>query len=359
MRIAFISKQYYSNIGGIEKVIENFRKSFSSKGHEVFVLNQNGLTKNLFKFNSKNFSLGFNLIFELNKLKPEIVHFHGFRIINFFPWIYCKLTKTPCIITPHFDYNRNLFREKINFFVHKLMNFNKIFALTLREESILKELGFKKIELIPDSVDTELFKQIPKSKLLLRKKLNLGKKSFIVLFLGRLASNKGIPYLINAFNEIKTKDKKLVIIGKENPAFLDTTYKYYESIAEKMHAKDVVFAGKFSEKGVIDAVNSVDVLVLPSISSEAFGLVLIEAMACGKPVIGTSIEGIKEVIVDGFNGFLVPPKKTDELTVALELLLNPLLRNKMGNNGLKLVKQKYSLTAVSEKHINAYFELIP
>ena len=359
MKIAFISKQYPSNIGGIEKVIENFRKIFSSKGHKVFVLNQNGLTENLFKFNSKGFSFGIKTALTLIKLKPEIVHFHGFRIINFFPLFACKLMRIPCVITPHFDYNVSLFREKINFFFHKLMNFDKVIALTEKEINQLTEIGFKKIELIPDSVDLTVFMPKQKNSLTSRKKFGIPEKAFLVLFLGRLASNKGIPYLFSAFKGIKKPDKKLLLVGKENPAFFDTTYKYYASIAQKIGVSaDLIFAKNLAEKEVVDIINSSDVLVLPSIASEAFGLVLIEAMACSKPVIGTSVGGIKEVIIDGFNGFFVPPKKTDELTVALELLDNKQLNYKMGRNGLKLVKQKYSLSAVSELHLKVYLELI-
>jgi len=358
LKIVFITKQYPSNIGGIEKVIENFRQSFSSKGHEVFVLNQNGLTKNLFEFNSKNSSFGIKLFFELLKLNPEIVHFHGFRIINFFPWLACKLKGIPCVITPHFDYNTSLFREKVNFFFHKLMNFNKVLAITLREKKILESLGFKKIEVIPDSVDTLKFSPLGE-KNSFRKKFGIPKKDFLVLFLGRLASNKGIPYLIDAFNGIKTDKKKLLIVGKENPAFFDTTYKYYASIAKKLGVLDkTIFAKQLMDDEVVEAINSSDVLVLPSTASEAFGLVLIEAMACSKPVIGSSIEGINEVIIDGFNGFLVPPKKSIELTLALEMLQDNNLRQKMGKNGLILVKQKYSLMAVSEAHIRIYLELV-
>ncbi len=342
-----------------EKVIENLRKTFSKKGHAVFVLNQKGLTKNLFEFSSSGFSLGIKISFQLLKLKPDLVHFHGFRIINFFPCLACFFMRIPCVITPHFDYNSSLLREKINFFFHKLMNFKRIFAITSEEKKTLEYSGFKKIEVIPDSVDTEIFKPLFKSELKFRKKQGIQKKTFTVLFLGRLASNKGIPYLFHAFKEIKIENKKLLIVGKENPAFFDTTYKYYSSIAEKLNVKDkTLFLKHLPEKEVVEAINSSDVLVLPSLASEAFGLVLIEAMACKKPVIGSSVGGISEVIKDGFNGFIVPPKKTTELTLALEILLNPGLRNKMGLNALNTVKKKYSLNSVAEQHIKFYLELI-
>jgi glycosyltransferase involved in cell wall biosynthesis len=237
------------------------------------------------------------------------------------------------------------------------MSFDKVIALTLHEKKMLESLGFKRIEVIPNAVDTNVFKPLNKKSLKTRKRHGISRKEFVVLFLGRLASNKGIPYLINAFKEIKTEKKKLLIAGKENPAFFDTRYKYYASIAEKLNVHEkIIFAKNLSEEEVVDALNSSDVLVLPSIASEAFGLVLIEAMACGKPVIGTSIEGIKEVIIDGFNGFVVSPKKSSELAVALELLTDNSLKRKMGCNGLSLVKQRYSLNAVSESHLKVYLE---
>ena len=101
------------------------------------------------------------------------------------------------------------------------------------------------------------------------------------------------------------------------------------------------------------------VLGIPSIvvdgHTEGLGVVTIEAMACGTPVIGSNVGGIPDVIKDGFNGFLVPEKSHDELAKKIiQLLSDKELENKFIQNGLKTVKNNFSWGIVSDKFINLF-----
>ena len=119
---------------------------------------------------------------------------------------------------------------------------------------------------------------------------------------------------------------------------------YFKMYAQKLGInKNVKFVGSKINNELILEYQISKVIVLPSITeSESFGMVLIEAMACKKPVIGSNIGGIPHVIDNNENGLLVPPKDPEALAKAIiKILKNPKLAKKMGENGYKKVKENF------------------
>ena len=170
-----------------------------------------------------------------------------------------------------------------------------------------------------------------------------------ILFVGRLNYYKGLQYLIEATKEIAAN---LVIIG-EGPL--------KNSLRNK--AKELGIEGKIfflpfmTQEELVNFYKTCSVFVLPSIfKSEAFGLVLIEAMACGKPVISTDIgTGTSFVNQDGVTGFVVPPKDSQALAQAIKKILeNKKLAQELGRNGLERVRKKFSLEKMLEKTAYVY-----
>ena len=115
--------------------------------------------------------------------------------------------------------------------------------------------------------------------------------------------------------------------------------------------KNVKFVGSKINSGLALEYQQSKVIVLPSITeSESFGMVLIEAMACKKPVIGSNIGGIPCIIDNDVNGLLVPPKDPEALAKAIiKILKNPKLAKKMGENGYKKVKENFTWDKQIEK----------
>ena len=108
------------------------------------------------------------------------------------------------------------------------------------------------------------------------------------------------------------------------------------------------------EQNIIDFINILDVLVLPSIKDEDFPNVVIESMALSKPVIATKIAGVPEQVVNGSTGILVEPKDIDDLSHAIiEMHRNNKLREEMGIESLKRFDAKFT----SEKSIKKYIEI--
>lgn len=131
-------------------------------------------------------------------------------------------------------------------------------------------------------------------------------------FIGTLTQAKGIELLINACNTLDPgKKAKLLIAGKGSEEY-ETYLKRYES-------NNIVFLGQVKPE---EYYPMIDVLVVPSIWQEAFGMVIIEAFAYGIPVIGSRRGGIPEIIEDGVNGYLFDPENNDELVQLLALTMN-------------------------------------
>ena len=137
------------------------------------------------------------------------------------------------------------------------------------------------------------------------------------LFVGGLHPRKGIAYLLQALNQIRQRrhDLCLDIVG-DGP-----NRKEYEEMAQTLDLAQVVkFYGRLPKERLIKLMQCCDFLILPSLS-ENLPSVLIEAMACGKPVIASDVGGVKE-IVNKENGILVPPKDVQVLKEAIEYMLD-------------------------------------
>lgn len=176
----------------------------------------------------------------------------------------------------------------------------------------------------------------------LRQKYHLGDEK-ILLYVGHLdreSQHKGVQYLISAMNLIlESMDAKLIVAGRGN--YIDH---YQRLAADEGVSSDVIFAGFIPEDEVPAYFSSADLLVLPSCDrAEGFGMVLIEAQACGTPVIGTDVGGIPFAIDDGVTGLVVPPRDVRGLADAIVRVLDdPDLYQQMARNGPRRVRDLFT-----------------
>jgi len=178
-----------------------------------------------------------------------------------------------------------------------------------------------------------------------------------ILFVGGMDKAhyfKGIKILLKVFAQINT-DYKLILVGSGE---LQEQYKKY---AKDLNISDrVSFVGGVDNPTLIELYQKSAFLVLPSINNcEAFGLVLIEAMACGTPVIATNLAGVRKVFTDKKEGFYVEPNSINELKNKMDYLLkNDQERKIMEGNARELAKLKYNLQVNNDKLINAYRNIL-
>lgn len=174
------------------------------------------------------------------------------------------------------------------------------------------------------------------------------------LFVGRLSYYKGCDILLDAFAKVKGAELYLVGTG--------TLEEELKKKAEELKLKDkVFFVGKISEEELCRQYAECDVFVLPSVvRSEAFGLVQIEAMAFGKPVINTKLpSGVPYVSINKETGLTVEPSDAGELAEAMQWMVdNPKERLQMGERARERMKAEYRLEDMTARVLELYRELI-
>jgi phosphatidylinositol alpha-1,6-mannosyltransferase len=183
-----------------------------------------------------------------------------------------------------------------------------------------------------------------------------------IIGVGALMFRKGYHISIPAIGEVVKKypDLKYYIIGnQENQGY----FKQLQDLAKKHQLKDnLVFLEKISDEHLIRLYHQADLFLLTPVninsSFEGFGLVYLEANACGKPVIGTYNCGAEEAIKDGYNGLLIEQDNIEETSQAiLKILDNPVLAEKLGQNGQKWA-QEHDWSKVILKYLKIYDQII-
>ena len=213
-------------------------------------------------------------------------------------------------------------------------------------ERLKKQNYLSKFALVQWGVNPSIFN--PNIKPIKNKKDN-----FIFLFVGTLCKRKGVEYLIKAFVKLSQKHKniELLLIGNGAPS----TIKYFKELAGQ---SKINFIGSVAPIDVPKYLVYADVFILPSLG-EPFGLVNLEAMACGKPVISTNAGGVPDYFKDKEVGFLVEPANVDDLADAMEKFLNNHdLVDKMGQRARKYVIRNFTWDITAKKMIIAYQELL-
>jgi len=372
MKIVQTPVRFYPFIGGVENYVYYSAKELVKLGHNVTVIcaNEPSIEKNgviegirfkrlsyFGKIANTNITPG--LPFTLSKEDFDVIHTHIPT-----PWsadwsnIYSKLKKKPLVVTYHNDIIGNGFAEYIARFYNGsalkslLNNADRIIitqANYLKSSPYLEDYSHK-IEVIPNGVDVEKFKQ-----------LDIDKQKNTLFFLSLLDEfhkYKGLDYLLKALVKVKNEipDVKLIVGGKG--VLLD----HYAGMANEYGLKDnVEFHGFIPDEKIVEYYNRCSVFVLPSISSkqEGFGIVVLEALACETPVISTEIVGVAADVKKSNSGIIIPPRDVDELANAIIKILSHDDKSKeMGKNGRILVEKSYTWYRVAKMMENVYMELL-
>jgi glycosyltransferase involved in cell wall biosynthesis len=241
---------------------------------------------------------------------------------------------------------------------------NKYIAISTRLKEEIKNSGLdiNKTEIIYNGVNQEIYHPLDPEKKI-KQKNRMGYQGFkILLFVGVIDNRKGVDILINAYKKINqtVKNTKLIIIGPPNRD--DTGKKYLNGIyklAKDMNIQNNIdFIGFKNSIEISRYYQVADIFILPS-RKEGMPNVIIEAMSCGLPIIGTKISGIEDLVRDGINGYLVEAGDSNTLSKAtIELMENPENIIEMGRQSLKIVKKYHDIRKISEKYSTVFNDLI-
>ena len=172
-----------------------------------------------------------------------------------------------------------------------------------------------------------------------------------IIFVGRLEKRKGLRYLLEAFGRLKwdLPDLRLIVVGPGNPD------KDSYHVLGSQNLQDVEFVGRVPYEDLPRYYASADIFCSPATGAESFGIVLLEAMAAGKPVVASDIEGYRGVLEHGAEGLLFRNKDIESLASALETLVrDPEMRQRMGHQGrTKAEDHRWEVVA---RRVEQYYE---
>jgi glycosyltransferase involved in cell wall biosynthesis len=182
-----------------------------------------------------------------------------------------------------------------------------------------------------------------------------------ILFVGRLVERKGVPVLVDAVAELRGETPARLVIVGDGPERAAIERR----AAERGIADAVEVRGQVSDEALLGAYAGADVFVLPAIvdsrgDTEGLGVVLLEAMNFGLPVVGSAVGGILDIVVPGESGMLVPPGDSAALADALRRLLgDPALARRLGDAGRERVRTHFSWARIVSRWIQLYRSLVP
>lgn len=232
-----------------------------------------------------------------------------------------------------------------------LVNAFSVLNDQIRDELVSLGVSVGRIHFFPNSLDCQEFYPI-RDKANLRAKMNLPISKILVLYIGRFVKRKRLDILLDVFDKIGSK-ALLLLVG----AGFDQRDSVENKVIERAKQMDNVLIFPAAVK-VLDYYNCCDIHVLIS-EVEGMPNSIIESMACALPNVATDIPGIRELIIDGANGFLVPVGDSDVTLEVLSNLINDAgLRDRMGKISRAKVVAEFSVDVIAKNYINLYLKLL-
>ena len=375
MRIGLFTDTYPPYINGVSTSVKMLKDALEKKGHQVFVVTVNSENmKYEFSENDKvirvpGIPVGIydyrltgiyplRAINIIKKWKLDIIHSHTEFGIGTFARLISRQLNIPLVHTYHTMWEEYVYYVTKGYFDRsskKIVEYLTLFYCdktaselvvpTRKTYDLFKEKYKvdRNVHIVPTGIEVDRFfeENMDKKKVLeLKKELKLDDDSFSLLFVGRLAKEKNIEYLIEVMKDIAKKDKKikLIIVG-DGP-----DYEKYQSLVEKYHLDEqIILTGKVEWENIPLYYHLAD-LFLTASKSETQGLTVIEAMASSVPPVCIDDESFRNTVIDGLNGRIFRTKKE---------LKNIIFELK--NDNLKLYRMKKQARISSEGYSSSHF----
>jgi phosphatidylinositol alpha-mannosyltransferase len=367
MNIGLVSPYDYAYPGGVNTHISNLAMTMAGMGHRVKILAPCSDKRALPK-TTPIIPLGRTIPYPSNgsvarltlsmwlmpKIKAileeerfDILHFHE-PLFPSLPWMVLPYSHSVNVATFHAFYRRSagytVWKPMLMRFYNKL---HGNIAVSEPARKFVSRYFPGDYCIIPHGVDLERFA----AKVPPMDRYNDGRLN--ILFVSRLEKRKGAKYLLQAYLRAK-KDcppSRLIMVGPG-----ERLRREYERWIESVNLEDVVFTGHVPYTDLPRYYHTADIFSIPAVGQESFGIVLLEAMAAGKPIVATDIEGYASVVNSGAEGILVRPKDERSLASALVSLANDKdLREQMGARG-RAKAEALSWPTIAQRTLDFYQE---
>lgn len=369
MKIAFFTETYKPTVNGVTQTISNLKTGLEKLGHEVFVFapkhrRYKEKEKNVIRVPSlpnpvvKNYPLAIpHLIFieVIKALHLDVVHTHHPFLMGDFAERVARELNAPLVFTAHTQY-----QTYAKFYTPFGLDLTEKFVLTrvkdfanrcdvviapskTAEESLIRWGVRSKVRIVPNCLDLRIFE--PGSKKSPRNKR--------LVYVGRLAKEKNLKFLIEAFGKIlkHAPNTRLTIIGSG----------IYEAalrrrITSLKLSKRVDLLGEVENRKLPDFYRTSDIFVTAS-KSEVMPVSLIEAQACGLPIVAVTAQGTNDIVRHGKTGFLVPEDQESFSQACQKILKDRELRQTLSQNAAAEA-EKYSIETATQKLLEVYNEVL-
>lgn len=389
MNIAFVTDQYWPTISGMSVSIDSFRKEFEKTGHQVYILapdypdaesfDQKTNSDHIYRFRSHNlFFTDENrlvYVFErknvfkvLNSIKPDIIHVHTEFVMGNIAAVYAKKHHVPLIMTAHTNWEElihhylpfipiHLARFYCRNKLHRFFNRGDVVIVPTSLMELLLDLYFIKTpkRVIPTGINKSDFENIStkdESRLSLSKIYPYLKDKKILFFAGRIGKEKNISFLIDVLKDVLPQNPNTVlVIAGDGPA-KDELMTY---ASDKKLGESVLFTGFIPRQRLKEFYSAADIFVFAS-KVESQGMVILESMACGTPVVAIGKMGTREVMGGDIGGYMVD----DDIEMFVEkvhLLLNDPNDYKIKSKEALRHVDKWTINLTADKVIKLYQSL--
>ena len=379
MNILMVTNTYLPHVGGVAQSVSRFTEEYRKRGHRVVVLapafsgeapaNDEDVVRvpALQNFNGSDFSVRLpvpaTLLSGLKDFTPDVVHSHHPFLLGDTAYRLARQHRVPLIFTHHTMYERythyvpgdspDLKRFAIELSTGYANLCNRVIAPSESIAEILHERGVRtSISSVPTGIDTEKFADGDGDNF--RKLHKLKPDAFIVGHVGRLAPEKNLAFLAEAVAGFMRHepDSAFVVIG-DGPSKKDI-----QRIFKKAGMSNrLIMPGSLSGQALVDAYQSFSVFAFAS-HSETQGMVVAEAMSCSIPVIALDAAGVREVVRDGENGFLLPVQDKHSFLAALRRYKRMSEKDRAAfQQAARRTAEEVSIGNTAEKMLSIYGEL--
>ncbi|MCD6171969.1 MAG: glycosyltransferase family 4 protein [Thermoplasmata archaeon] len=373
MKVAIIAEWIEDYAGGVARHVRELANHLYKNGIDVSIITNNpeyiindkkifivdGIREPFFKVN-----ISPNLSRELkNRIRNfDLIHaHHAFSRLSLASISGASKLNIPSVLTTHtlsFFPDYEYFWQFLSYIYPRyritISKTDRIIAVSNAAKKFISYFANKEAIVIPNGVDIKKFR--PYNKKYARRKIGIEHDFPMILYIGRLVPRKGIDVLIFSMKKVVKKYPNAILFiagkGKILPIL-----KAMANLAGV--EKNIKFLGYVDDKILPYLYSAADVFVLPSITGESFGIVLLEAMASGTPIVATKVGGIVEIIENEKNGIIVESGNTKETAKAiLKILEDDRIRKNFSKKGRKMAEDRYSWDKIVKKTINVYEKLM-
>lgn len=371
---------YTPSKGGMETSVINLSKGLEKAGHEVFIFapeypNYKDKERNIFRYKSIRFNYGgyFYVIPVpfgskmkeiVKELELDILHSHQPYSLGSEALKFSKELDIPLVFTYHIKYedyshyiplvpnsiSKKYIRKVTVGYSNKC---DAVISPSTAIKKLLEDHGIKAlVKIIPSGINIDNFANDTGKKKKIREKYQIKQDEIVLITACRLTKEKNLEFLVNSFAKIAQKEKnvKFMIVGD------GAVKKDLEKMAEEFGIKDrIIFTGLVDRTSIVSLYQASDIFVFAS-KTETQGLVAVEAMAAGNPVIAVRASGIEDIVKDGEDGFLTSELEEEFSKSVLKIVRDNDLRLKMSAN-VKTNSRKFEIVPWVDKVVELYKSL--